>query len=371
MQPVDYQTPVEAATYTRLHNFSAGPAILPESVLVELRNELPVYRNIGTSILEISHRSKEYTEVVESAQARLRGLLEMPDDWHILFLQGGASMQFHQVPLNFLPPDGSADYLITGSWAKKAFKEAQYLGQARSVASSADRNFSYIPEPSAWDLDPDAAYLHFTSNNTIFGTQFSGEPEVDVPLACDASSDFLSRPIDLDRYGLIYAGAQKNLGPAGVTLVLIRDEFLQRRNSPLPTMLDYGTHINELFNTPPVFAVYVVEKVLRWLDDLGGLPAMQRLNEEKAARLYARIDRTDFYRGTAEVASRSLMNVCFRLADESLEKTFVDEAKSAGLLALKGHRSVGGMRASIYNACPPESVDALVAFMDEFERQKG
>ncbi|RMF61087.1 MAG: 3-phosphoserine/phosphohydroxythreonine transaminase, partial [Bacteroidetes bacterium] len=266
---------------------------------------------------------------------------------------------------------GTADYLITGSWAKKAHKEAKMLGQARVAATSEDRNFSYIPAPDTWDLDPNAAYLHFTSNNTIFGTQFATEPQVDVPLVCDASSDFLSRPLDVDRYGLIYAGAQKNVGPAGVTVVLVRDDFLQRRNQPLPTMLDYGTHAEKLFNTPPVYAVYVVEKVLRWLRDLGGLPAIAALNDAKAKKLYDRIDRTDFYRGTAEPGSRSKMNVTFRLPSEDLEKRFVAEAKEAGLLALKGHRSVGGIRASIYNACPPEAVDALVSFMDSFEQKYG
>ncbi len=379
MQPVDYQTPAgdKAQPGKRLHNFSAGPAVLPESVLEEVAADLPVYRSpetgrpIGTSIIEISHRSPEYDHIVHSAETLLRKLLGLGEDWHILFLQGGASMQFYQAPLNFLPSGGSADYLLTGSWAKKAFKEAKFVGTARAAASSEDRNFSYIPDPSTWDLDPKAAYLHFTSNNTIFGTQFADEPKAEAPLVCDASSDFLSRPIDPDRYGLIYAGAQKNLGPAGVTLVLIRDRFLQKRNSPLPTMLDYGTHIGTLFNTPPVFAVYIVEKVLRWLDALGGVEAIREINTRKASRLYDRIDRTDFYRGTADPGSRSKMNVCFRLADENLEKPFIAEAKEAGLLALKGHRSVGGIRASLYNALPEESVDALTAFMDDFERRNG
>ena len=369
MQPVDYRTPV--TEYKRLHNFSAGPAVLPESVLLEIREELPVYGDLGASVREISHRSPEYTAIVESAEANLRKLLGLGDDWHVLFLQGGASLQFYQVPLNFLPPDGSADYLVTGSWAKKALAEAKRVGATRVVASSDDRNFSYIPAESERSYDPNAAYLHFTSNNTIFGTQFREEPNASVPLVCDASSDFLSRPIDVDRYGLIYAGAQKNLGPAGVTLVLIRDSFLQRRNQDQPTMLDYGTHTGTLFNTPPVFAVYVVEKVLRWLDGLGGLAAIEKQNEDKAGVLYERIDRTDFYRGTADADSRSRMNVCFRLADEALEKQFIADAKEAGLLALKGHRSVGGIRASIYNACPAASVEALVSFMDDFEARNG
>ncbi|MEX0746884.1 MAG: 3-phosphoserine/phosphohydroxythreonine transaminase, partial [Rhodothermales bacterium] len=267
--------------------------------------------------------------------------------------------------------EGTADYIITGSWAKKAFKEAKQVGNPHAAATSEDKNFSYIPDLANLNLEPNAAYLHFTSNNTIFGTQFAGEPPARVPLVCDASSDFLSRRIDVERYGLIYAGAQKNLGPAGVTVVLIRDEFLQKRNQPLPTMLDYGTHVGDLFNTPPVFAVYIVEKVLRWLEDLGGLPAMEEINARKAEKLYAKIDASEFFRGTATTDSRSKMNVTFRLPSEDLEKKFVEEAKTAGLLGLKGHRSVGGMRASIYNACPEESVAALISFMDEFERKNG
>ena len=371
MQPVDYQETDDSAQHKRLYNFSAGPGTLPEEVLLEVKSELPVYPDVGASIMEISHRSPAYTDVAASARARLQRLLGLSDDWHILFLQGGASMQFHQVPLNFLPKDGSADYLITGTWSQKAIKEAHLLGTAREAASSKDRDFTCIPDPATWDLDPDAGYLHFTSNNTIYGTQFRAEPEADVPLVCDMSSDFLSRRIDLDRYGLIYAGAQKNIGPAGVTVVLIQDEFLQRRNPHLPTMLDYGTHAAKLFNTPPVFAVYMVEKVLGWLEDHGGLDWIAQRNDAKASTLYARLDQTDFYRGTVDGASRSKMNVCFRLPSEALEAQFIDEAKDAGLLALKGHRSVGGIRASIYNACPPEAVDALITFMDGFERQHG
>ena len=370
MQPVEYESAPETTT-RRLHNFSAGPAVLPTEVLEEVRRELPVYKDLGTSVMEISHRSPAYTEIAESARTRMRSLLGIGEDWHILFLQGGASLQFYQVPLNFLPPDGAADYLITGAWAKKALKEAQRVGEAGVAASSEDRNFSYIPASSTWTLNPKAAYLHYTSNNTIFGTQFQQEPEADVPLVCDASSDFLSRPIEAERYGLIYAGAQKNVGPAGVTIVLVKDDFLQSRNGSLPTLLDYGTHADKLYHTPPVFAVYIVEKVMRWLEDQGGLSAIAQVNEEKARKLYARIDKTDFYKGTAEADSRSKMNVTFRLADEALEQAFLSEAKAEGLLALKGHRSVGGIRASIYNACPMDSVEALVAFMDAFEDRNG
>ena len=356
----------------RKHNFSAGPGTLPEAVLREVRDELPAYADVGASIMEISHRSAAYDRVEESARARIKDLLGLDDDWHVLFLQGGASMQFHQVPLNFLKEGGSADYLDTGRWSAKAIEEAERVGAPREAgphvaASSAEANYTYIPRPAAWELNPNAAYLHFTSNNTIFGTQFSETPKADVPLVCDASSDFLSRPIDTEQYGLIYAGAQKNIGPAGVTVVLVRDDFLQRRIQPLPTMLDYGTHAAKRFNTPPVFAIYLVEKVLRWLEEQGGVAGIQQVNERKAAQLYGRIDQTDFYRGTAREDSRSLMNVTFRLPSEDLEARFIQDAKEEGLVNLKGHRSVGGIRASIYNACPPEAVDALVSFMDAFE----
>ena len=251
METAELKERTESASYTRLHNFSAGPGTLPEEVLLEVRDELPVYRDIGASVMEISHRSPAYSEIAENARVLLRKLLHLSDDWHILFLQSGASMQFYQVPLNFLPKDGTADNLVTGSWAKKAFKEVAMVGNAAIAASSEDEAFTYIPDPKTWDLDPKAAYLHFTSNNTIYGTEFHFEPEADVPLVCDASSDFLSRPIDVERYGLIYAGAQKNVGPAGVTIVLVKDDFLQRRNQPLPTLLDYGTHTAKLFHTPP------------------------------------------------------------------------------------------------------------------------
>lgn len=363
MSPVDLNQ--------RQYNFSAGPGTLPESVLRAAQQEMLVFPGAGASIMEVSHRSPAYTQVAESARTRLRELLGLGDEWHILFLQGGASLQFYQVPLNVLPDGGTADYLVTGSWAKKALKEARFVGDARTAASSEDRDFAYIPKPENRVLTEGAAYLHYTSNNTIYGTQYTGAPEAEAPLVCDASSDFLSRPIDMTRHGIVYAGAQKNVGPAGVTIVLLRDDMLQSRRQPLPTMLDYGTHTAKLFNTPPVFAVYIVEKVLAWLQGLGGLRAMQTINERKAGKLYERIDRTGFYRGTADVDSRSLMNVTFRLPSEELDQRFIAEAKERGLLALKGYRSVGGIRASIYNACPEEAVDTLVSFMDEFEQQAG
>ncbi len=360
------------STKQRVYNFNAGPAVLPEDVLLEVKEELPVYDDIGTSVLEISHRSPEYTAIASSAEERLRRLLGLGDEWHVLFLQGGASLQFYMVPLNLLPRDGSADYLITGSWSKKALKEARFVGNPRVAASTESTQFDRIPAPGTYTIDSQAAYVHFTSNNTIYGTQWPREPETGgIPLVCDASSDFLSRRIDIDRYGLIYAGAQKNVGPAGVTVVLIRQDMLERRHQPLPTLLDYGTHAGRIYNTPPVFAVYIVEKVLKWLEHMGGLPAIEARNEAKAQKLYAALDASEFYRPHAQPDSRSRMNVTFRLPTEELEKRFVEEAKEQGMIGLKGHRSVGGIRASIYNACPPEAVDALVAFMKDFEQRYG
>ncbi|MCY4001828.1 MAG: 3-phosphoserine/phosphohydroxythreonine transaminase [Bacteroidetes bacterium] len=355
----------------RLHNFSAGPGTLPLAVLESVCEELPVFAQTGSSVMEISHRSPEYIQIEASARERITSLLGLSQDWHILFLGGGASMQFHQVPLNFLPHDGQAGYLLTGSWAKKAHAEADQIGKGRMIASSADSGFNYIPDPSLWDLSSDDVYVHYTSNNTIYGTQFQSTPDVDSPLVCDASSDFLSRPIELDRYGLIYAGAQKNIGPAGVTVILIRDDFLDTRKNSLPTMLDYGTHAAKCFNTPPVFAVYIVEKVLDWLQDQGGISGIQKINHQKASLLYSTIDQSEFYKGTAEKTSRSEMNVTFRLHQEDLEPVFIHEAAKHGLLALKGHRSVGGMRASIYNACTLDSVKVLVDFMKDFEKRNG
>lgn len=371
MQPAETSAALDPAAHGRAYNFSAGPGTLPLEVMLEVRDELPVFSSEGASIMEISHRSKAYDAIHNNAIALLKKLLGAGAEWTVMFLQGGASMQFYQVPLNFLPEDGSADYLNTGTWAKKAIKEAKRVGRVNVAASSEDENFCYIPDPATWHLDAGAEYLHYTSNNTIFGTEFHFTPEAEVPLVCDASSDFLSRAIDLSKHGLLYAGAQKNIGPAGVTAVLVRQDFLDRARTDVPTMLAYKTHVGDMFNTPPVFAVYIVEKVLRWLDAMGGVPAIDAVNERKAQALYGRIDRTDFYRGTARTDSRSRMNVCFRLPGEDLEARFISEAKAAGLHGLKGHRSVGGIRASIYNAMPEAGVNALIAFMDEFERTHG
>ncbi len=355
----------------RLFNFSAGPGTLPASVLEEARDEMLAYKDAGASVIEISHRSPQYTELVEQARGHFRDLLGIGDEWKILFLQGGASLQFYQTALNFLGEGQVGDYVVTGAWAKKAMAEAKLVGETNEAASSAETGHDHTPDPSTWQVSDRSAYVHITSNNTIFGTQFANDPDPGVPMICDASSDFLSRPINMDRYGLIYAGAQKNIGPAGVAVVLVRQDFLDRIPEGLPTLLDYRTHAAKLFHTPPVFAVYMVEKVLRWIKSGGDLAAMKRRNDEKAALLYDRIDATDFYRGHARTNSRSNMNVTFNLPTEELEAAFVAEAKTHGLVALKGHRSVGGIRASIYNACPREGVEALASFMADFEASNG
>jgi len=355
----------------RLYNFSAGPAALPEEVLLEAKEELPVYDHTGASVMEISHRSPAYDKIEESAREHLRSLLELGDDWNILFLQGGASMQFYQVPLNFLSDDGVADYVITGRWGTKAIKEARRVGDVHVAASTEDEDFTYVPEVEEWDLSPDADYVYITSNETVNGNQITADPVLDAPVVTDASSEFLSRPMDLEGYGLVFAGAQKNVGPAGVTIVLVHDDFLEQKKDDLPTMLDYGTHVRKRFNTPPVFPIYMVEKVCRWLLNMGGLDAIHAINRRKASKLYDRIEQSDFYRCTVESGSRSMMNVTYRLRDPDLEPVFLKQAEQHGLLSLAGHRTVGGIRASIYNAMPEEGVDALIDFMDAFERSHG
>ena len=359
-------------TTTRIFNFSAGPAVLPVDVLEQAQRDLLSLPGVGMSILEISHRSKPFDDILEGCEADLRTLAGIPAGYRILFLQGGASLQFSMVPMNLLPAGGSADYIVTGSWSQKAVKEAKRVGGVKIAASTAGENFTRVPRQDELTLDPNAAYLHYTTNNTIFGTEFQYLPNPGtVPLVADASSDIFSGPIDVSKYALIYAGAQKNLAPAGVTLVILRDDLLTRAQSSLPTMLQYGVHAenNSMYNTPPVFAIYIMRLVLAWLLKQGGLPAIGARNARKADKLYAAIDRTDFYRGHATTDSRSRMNVTFRLPSEELEKKFIKDATAAGLDGLKGHRSVGGLRASIYNAFPEEGVDALVQFMAEFERR--
>ncbi|MGB0346945.1 MAG: 3-phosphoserine/phosphohydroxythreonine transaminase [Balneolaceae bacterium] len=357
----------------RIHNFSAGPTALPLEVLEKASEEFVDYNGSGTSIIEKSHRGADYVTVDAHAREQLIKILNLGDDYDVLFLQGGASTQFLSVPYNFLSEGETADYINTGAWSTKAIKEAKFFGNVNEAFSSADSNFNYVPTNDQLNLTPDAKYVHFTSNNTIFGTQFATEPETNgVKLVCDASSDFLSRPIDISKYGVIYAGAQKNLGPAGVTVVIVNKEYLAATGkSGIPTMMNYNTHAGKMFNTPPVFAVYMVGLVLDWIQDKGGLEYFESFNKNKAALLYNEIDADDFYVGTAENASRSNMNVCFRISDEELEAKFIGEATANKLDALKGHRSVGGIRASIYNACPQESVEALVSFMKEFRAKNG
>jgi phosphoserine aminotransferase len=361
-------------TVHRVYNFSAGPAVLPVSVLEEIQRDLVALPGVGMSILEISHRSKPFESILAQAEADIRTLAGIPANYKVLFLQGGASLQFSMVPMNLLTPGTTADYIDGGSWAEKAVKEAKKVGSVNVAATTKSEGYSRIPRQDELTLTPNASYVHMTSNNTIEGTEYTTLPDVgDVPLVSDTSSNMFSRPIDIGRHALIYAGAQKNMGPAGVTVVIIRDDLLARSAKTLPTMLSYAVHAESgsLYNTPPAFAVYAMGLVMKWLIAEGGLAAIERANMRKAEKLYAEIDRSGFYRGTAHKDCRSLMNVTFRLAGEALEAQFVKEATAAGLDGLKGHRSVGGMRASIYNAFPESGVDALVAFMREFERVHG
>ena len=357
----------------RIHNFSAGPARLPLDVLKKAKAELADYQNMGLSVMEMSHRSAAYTEIDRQAKSRLRSLLGLGDNFHIMFLQGGASSQFMMVPYNFLGKDQTADYIDTGRWSAKAIKEAKIFGNVHVPFSSSEGGYDRVPSKDELVFSNDSAYVHFTSNNTVAGTQFSTEPETNgVPLVCDASSDFLSRPIDTPKYGLIYAGAQKNVGPAGVTIVILRKDFLEKAGpEDVPTMLQYQTHAEKIFNTPPTFNVYMVNLVLEWIEDKGGIEHFTDFNKKKAQMLYNEIDRDDFYRGAVQKDSRSLMNVTYRLPSEELEQKFLQEAANAKLMSLKGHRSVGGIRASIYNACPMESVETLVDFMQEFRNTNG
>jgi phosphoserine aminotransferase len=360
---------------SRIHNFNAGPAALPLEVLKKVQEEFLDFKGSGMSITEISHRSGTFEDVLNDTIVRFKRLLNFGDNYKVLFLQGGASSQFFMVPMNLLSAGDSADYINTGSWAKKAQKEAEILKKTvRTIASSEDRNYSYIPKE--YTVDPKATYLHITSNNTIEGTQYSQFPQAgNVPLIADMSSDILCRPMDIKPFGVIYAGAQKNLGPSGVTLVIIRDDMLERVPKDIPTMLRYTTHAekNSLYNTPPSVGIYMVHLVLKWIEEtVGGLDAMLKRNAEKAELLYGTIDSAGgFYRGTADKDSRSLMNVTFRLPTEDLEKKFVAEAGKAKLGGLKGHRSVGGCRASIYNASGLDAVKDLTDFMKDFAAKNG
>jgi phosphoserine aminotransferase len=358
----------------RIHNFNPGPAALPLQVLEQIREEFLDYKGTGMSITEISHRSKQFEEVVNDAVARTKRLLNLGEEFQVLFVQGGASLQFTMVPMNLAGIGKGLDYINTGTWSTKAIKEAKLLGkEVRVIATSEDKNFSYIPKK--YEPTKDAAYLHFTSNNTIKGTQWAEFPKAgNVPLVSDMSSDFMSRPFDGRPFGLIYAGAQKNIGPAGIALVIIRRDMLEKVPANLPSMLSYKSYAesNSLYNTPSCFTIYTIDLVLKWLEEtVGGLKAMDAVNRDKARLVYGVIDRTGFYRGTAEKDSRSLMNITFRLRSEELEARFISEAQKAGLGGLKGHRSVGGCRASIYNAVGMNSVRALVQFMTDFEAKAG
>jgi phosphoserine aminotransferase len=358
----------------RVFNFSAGPAVLPLPVLEEAQRDLVALPGVGMSVLEISHRSKAFEGILARTEADVRALGSVPANYKVLFLQGGASLQFSMVPLNLMTDGRPADYIVTGGWAQKAVKEAKRVGTVNVAGTTEAETFSRIPRQDELTLDPNAAYVHITSNNTLVGTQWKAEPAVgDVPLVADTSSDMFSRPIAIAKYGLIYAGAQKNLGPSGVTVVIVREDLLARSSKSLHTMLSYAVHAENgsLYNTPPCFGIYLMGLVMKWALAEGGLPALSVRNARKAAKLYAEIDRTGFYRGTAAADSRSEMNITFRLGSEELEKRFVKESTAAGLDGLKGHRSVGGMRASIYNAFPEAGVDALVDFMREFERVNG
>jgi phosphoserine aminotransferase len=359
---------------SRVYNFSAGPAVLPLPVLEEARRDLVALPGVGMSVMEISHRSKTFDEIIQGAEADMRKLGGIPDNYKVVFLQGGASLQFSMVPMNLLSSGMTADYIVTGDWAKKAMKEAKKVGATAVAATTENGNFKRIPRQDELKLTSGAAYVHMTSNNTIHGTQWHRLPDVGgAPLVSDSSSDMFSRPIDISKFGLIYAGAQKNLGPSGVTVVIVRDDLLARSAESLPTMLNLKTQAENgsMYNTPPCFGIYILRLVLKWLAGLGGLSAVAKINERKAKVLYDELDRTEFWTPHADADSRSQMNVTFRLPTEDLEKLFVKESTAAGFDGLKGHRSVGGLRASIYNAFPEQGIKDLVAFMQEFEKKHG
>ena len=355
----------------RVYNLSAGPAVLPDPVLTRVRDNLLNYQGTGLGIMELSHRCAIFTEIVERAEANLREILSIGEDYSVLFLPSGATLQFSMVPMNLLSAGQTADYVVTGSWAKKAYQEAKKFGSVNLAASSEEQGFRSVPRE--FSCSPNSAYFHYTSNNTIYGTQFHSEPEVEGVLVCDASSDLLYKKIDVSKYGLIYASAQKNLGPAGVTIVIIRKDLLKRSPADLPVMLDYNTHEakRSVYNTPPTFPIYVVGEVFEWIKNSGGLEAIEEHNRKKAAILYEFIDACDLYQGIAEKDCRSLMNVTFRTKDKDLDQTFTREATEAGFALLGGHRSAGGMRASLYNAFPREGVEKLVSFMKDFAQKHG
>ncbi|MBX9961412.1 MAG: 3-phosphoserine/phosphohydroxythreonine transaminase [Burkholderiales bacterium] len=358
----------------RVHNFSAGPAVLPEEVLAQARDEMLDWHGSGMSVMEMSHRGKEFESIIAAAEADLRELMAIPENYEVLFLQGGATLQFAMVPMNLMGAAGRADYIHTGEWAKKAIGEAKKFGKVNVAATAEDRNFSYVPKRAAWKLDPGAAYVHVTTNETIGGVEFHEVPDTGgVPLVADMSSHILSRPMDVSKYGLIYAGAQKNIGPAGLVIVIVRKDLIGRAPASTPTLLDYKAMAEgeSMLNTPPTYGVYIAGLVFQWLKRNGGLAGMERVNRAKAALLYDLIDGSGFYTNPVAKEDRSLMNIPFRLRDEALDEKFLSESKKHGLIQLKGHRSVGGMRASIYNAMPMAGVQALAAFMTDFAQRNG
>ncbi len=356
----------------RVYNFSAGPSMLPEEVLKTAAEEMLEYGTTGQSVMEMSHRSKEYQAIIDEAEANLREIMNIPDNYTVLFLQGGASTQFAMVPFNLMNKNKKADYVITGQWAKKAYKEAARYGNARAIASSEDKVFSYIPKVTKDMIDPDADYVHICMNNTIYGTKWNNLPDTgDVPLVADISSCILSEPIDVTKFGVLYGGAQKNVAPAGVTIVIIRNDLIGNAMDITPTMLNYKTHADNgsMFNTPPCYTIYIAGLVFKWIKKLGGLEEMKKINVKKAEILYNFLDNSKLFKGTVAKEDRSLMNVPFVTGNEELDAKFVAAAKAAGFVNIKGHRSVGGMRASIYNAMPIEGVQKLVAFMQKFEEE--
>ena len=356
----------------RVYNFSAGPSMLPEEVLRQAADEMLDYQGSGQSVMEMSHRSKVYDKIIKEAEADLREIMNIPDNYKVLFLQGGASTQFAMIPMNLMTKNGKADFVITGQWAKKAYEEAARYGDAKAVASSKDKTFSYIPKVTKDDFRPDADYVHICLNNTIYGTKWNNIPDTgDVPLVADISSNILSEPIDVSKFALLFAGAQKNVSCAGVTIVIIREDLIGNAMDITPTMLNYKTHADadSLYNTPPCYAIYIAGLTFKWIKKMGGLEAMKALNEKKAKLLYDFLDSSKLFKGTVVPEDRSLMNVPFVTGDEELDAKFVKESTAAGFVNLKGHRSVGGMRASIYNAMPYEGVEALVEFMKKFEAE--
>jgi len=357
----------------RIYNFSPGPSILPYPVLQQAAKDIVNFNDKGIGLIELSHRSKEFMAVAEETESLIRDNLNVPDNYKVLFLQGGASTQFFMIPMNLLGESKKATYLNTGTWSNKAIKEARLFGNIDVAYSSEESTFNRVPGNEEYSIAPESEYLYFVSNNTIYGTQFLTFPEADTILVSDMSSDICSRPVDVSKFGIIFAGAQKNMGPAGVTVVIIRDDLLDRTPNNVPTMLRYRTHADKgsMFNTPPCFAIYCVGQVMKWLKESGGVEEISKINEAKASLLYGTIDSTDFYRGHAEVQSRSRMNIAFNLPTPELEAKFITEATSEGLDGLKGHRSIGGCRASIYNAFPKNGVEKLVLFMEEFARKNG